>query len=159
MDPSKDVPSWAADEVRLDEPTRASRLRWVLVVDEALPAGAVVNAGACLAAAVGYAVAGLLGPSGLDADGVPHPGLPWAGCTVLAASAAELTDLRVRATAAAPDVLVVDMPRSAQTNRVYADYLGELGRTSGPDLALRAISLLGPKNRVDRLTKRLSLLA
>lgn len=148
---------WQPDEVALDEPTRNSRLRWVIVVDAALPAGASVNAAACLAAAVGDRVAGLLGPGGPDADGAHHPGLPWAGCTVLAADAAGLADLRARA-AGSDGVLVVDMPASAQTNRVYTDYLAELARTSAGGLDLRAVSVLGPKNRIDRLTKRLSLL-
>lgn len=149
---------WEPEEVRLDEPTRASRLRWVIVVDTALPAGVAVNAAACLAASAGAAVAGLLGPGGTDADGAQHPGLPWAGCAVLGATAAELTDLRTRALAAAA-VFLVDMPGSAQTNRVYADYLSELAGTPADRLDLRAVSLLGPKNTIDRLTKRLGLLA
>lgn len=149
---------WAPDEVALDEPTRRSRLRWVVVVDTSLPAGMAVNAAVCLAAATGEAVTGLLGPGGVDADGTWHPGLPWAGCTVLGASPQELLELRARATQA-QDVLVSDMPGSAQTNRVYADYLRELGETGGAELALRAVSVLGPRNRVDRLVTGLALLA
>ena len=86
-----------------------------------------------------------------------HPGLPWAGCAALGATAAELADLRAKALAA-DEVVVVDMPGSAQTNRVYAGYLTELAGTPADRLDLRAVSLLGPKNRVDRLTKRLGLL-
>jgi hypothetical protein len=149
---------WSPDEVRLDEATRRSRLRWVVVVDGALPAGLAVNAAACLAASSGAAVTGLVGPGGHDADGGWHPGLPWAGCTVLAATAQELVDLRAKATAG-DGVLVSDVPASAQTNRVYADYLGELARSGTPDLGLRAVSLLGPRNRIDKLTKGLGLLA
>ena len=153
-----DVIGWLPDEVRLDEPTRRSRLRWVVVVDATLPAGRAVNAAACLAASTGAAVAGLLGPGGQDADGGWHPGLPWAGCTVLAVSPQELLDLRTRA-AGLKGVLVSDMPDGAQTHRVYADYLQELARSPTGELGLRAVSLLGPRNRIDRLTKRLSLLA
>jgi hypothetical protein len=148
---------WQPAEVRLDEPTRASRLRWVIVVDSALAAGVAANAAACLAASAGATVSGLLGPGGEDADGAWHPGLPWAGCSVLAATAAELADLRTKALAAG-DVLVVDMPGSAQTHRVYADFLAELAVTIADGLDLRAVSVLGPKNRIDRLTKRLGLL-
>ena len=148
---------WDPDEVRLDEPTRASRLRWVIVVDTALPAGVAVNAAACLAASAGATVNGLLGPGGTDADGAWHPGLPWAGCAVLGATAGELVEFRVKALAS-DDVLVVDMPGSAQANRVYADYLTELAATAADMLDLRAVSVFGPKNKIDRLTKRLGLL-
>lgn len=148
---------WDPDEIRLDEPTRASRLRWVFAVDTALPAGVAVNAAACLAASAGASVAGLVGPGGTDAGGAWHPGLPWAGCAVLGATAAELADLRTKALAS-DEVFLVDMPGSAQTNRVYADYLSELAGTPADGLDLRAVSVLGAKNKIDRLTKRLGLL-
>ena len=148
---------WHDDEVLITEPTRNSRLRWVVVVDGQLPGGALVNAVACVAAHAGQAVAGLLGPDGIDADGGCHPGLPWAGCTVLAAPVEALLDLRRKALAAG-DVAVFDVPRSAQTNRVYAEYLDELARTASDALELGAVSLFGPRNRISKLTRRLPLL-
>ncbi len=148
---------WRPGEVAIDEPTRNSRLRWVIVVDAALSPGTAVNAVACVAAHVGRAVGGLLGPDGTDADGGTHPGLPWAGCTVLGASAEMLTEIRRKAVAAG-DVDVCDTPASAQTNRVYAQYLDELSRTGDLALQLRALSLFGPKNRISKLTGRLELL-
>ena len=102
-------------------------------------------------------MSGLLGPAGTDASGGAHPGLPWAGCTVLAASADELTEIRRKAVAAG-DVDVCDAPASAQTNRVYAEYLAELSRTQDDALHLRALSLFGPKNRISKLTGKLELL-
>ena len=148
---------WHDDEVLLTEPTRSSRLRWVVVVDGQRQVGAMVNAVACVAAHAGHAVAGLLGPVGIDADGGCHPGLPWAGCTVLAAPADVLLDLRRKALAAG-DVAVYDVPRSAQTNRVYAEYLTELTRTPSDALELAAVSLFGPRNRISKLTGKLPLL-
>jgi hypothetical protein len=55
-------------------------------------------------------------------------------------------------------VLVVDMPTAAQAHRVYDDYLAELARTDPGDLAVCAFSLVGPRNRVDKITKKLALL-
>jgi Protein of unknown function (DUF2000) len=156
-EPNGTVPGWLPEEVVLDQPTRSSRLRWVVVVDEALPAGVAVNAAVCLAAQAGSAVPGLLGPGGPDADGTVHPGLPWAGCTVLAATAGQLQELDRKA-AAALGVWRVGMPASAQTNRVYAEYLQELATTTTDGLALRALSLLGPRNRIDKLVGKLPLL-
>ena len=111
-----DPVGFTAGEITTGEPTRAARLKWVIVTDESAPAGLMVNAVACTAASTGAAVRRLIGPSGSDAAGVRHPGLPWAGCTVLTASPAALAGLRAKA-AATDGVLVVDMPASAQTNR------------------------------------------
>lgn len=145
------------DEVRLDEPTRAARLKWVLVVDEALPPGRAVNAAACVASATATQVRGLLGPDATDADGSPHPGLPWAGCTVLAAPAERLGAVRARA-AASLGVHVADMPAPAQTNRVYQDYLDEVAAHHEQSLIYLAVSVVGPRNRVDRIVGKLPLM-
>ncbi|MEF2976460.1 DUF2000 domain-containing protein [Subtercola sp. YIM 133946] len=146
------------------ESTRSARLKWVIIVDRGLPPGLAVNAAACIAASVGSSVAGLIGPAGLDAEGSPHPGLPWAGCSVLGASPEELLAVRAAAGLLLPPVdagegvYVTDMPLSAQTNRVYDGYLAELATTAAPDLALSALSLIGPRKAIDKLTKRLTLL-
>ena len=47
---------YAPDEIRTDEPTRSARLKWVVIVDEALPAGRAVNSAVCVAAATSAAV-------------------------------------------------------------------------------------------------------
>lgn len=145
---------WRPDEVAIDEPTRNSRLRWVIVVDTTLSPGTAANAVACVAAHVGRVVGALLGPDGTDTDGGLHPGLPWAGCTLLTTSADGLAEIRRKAVAAG-DVDVCDTPASAQTNRVYAAYLDELSRTPDHALQLRALSLFGPKNRISKLTGKL----
>lgn len=157
MSPNKQHIGWQPAEVAIDEPTRNSRLRWVIVVDIALSPGTATNAVACVAAHVGGVVGALLGPDGTDADGGLHPGLPWAGCTLLTTSADGLNEIRRKAVAAG-DVDVCDTPASAQTNRVYAAYLDELSRTPDHALQLRALSLFGPKNRINKLTGKLDLL-
>ena len=148
---------FAPEEVDQTAPTRAARLKWVLVVDAELPAGRAANAAACVAAATAAGVGGLLGDDALDADGHVHPGLPWAGCAVLAADPATLRAVRARA-AARPDVFVADMPVAAQTSRVYADYLADVGRTAAEDVGYCAVSLVGPRGPVDRIVGGLPLL-
>lgn len=149
---------FAPDEITTNESTRAARLKWVVVVDAAVPAGLLVNAVACVAASTADAVFGLLGPGGPDATGDEHPGLPWAGCTVLTADADALAELRVKAVAS-EGVFVADMPSIAQTNRVYDDYLAQLAETKPADLAVCAVSVLGPRNKVSKLVNRLTLLS
>ena len=76
---------------------------------------------------------------------------------MLTASPAALAGVRAKA-AADDGVLVVDMPASAQSNRVYDDYRTELAGTKPEDLAVSAVSIIGPRNKVAKLVKNLSLL-
>ncbi len=152
------IPAFSPDEIQTGDPTRAARLKWVVIVDRDIPAGQMVNAVACVSAATGALVDGLIGRAGADAAGDEHPGLPWAGCTILATSAEKLVNARAKAIVAG-GLLVIDMPLSAQTNRVYDGYLAELATTTPADLAVSAVSIVGERSDVDAIVKRLSLLA
>lgn len=146
------------DEIDTSAPTRSARLKWVVVVDEALPPGRAVNAAVCVSAATVAGVDGLLGPSARDAAGSLHPGLPWAGCTVLAADAATLRAIRERAEAH-EGTFVADMPDAAQATRVYDEYLDAVSTSTPDEVDYLAVSLVGPKNRIDKMVGRLRLLA
>jgi len=152
------LPAFSPTEIQTGDATRATRLKWVIVVDRDTPPGRMVNAVACVSAATGAAVEGLIADGGPDASGVQHPGLPWAGCTVLATSAEKLANARAKAVGV-DGMLVIDMPLAAQTNRVYDGYLAELAGTTAADLAVSAVSLVGDRAEVDAIVKRLSLLA
>jgi hypothetical protein len=144
-------------EIQTSLPTRSARLKWVIVVDAHLPTGRMVNAAVCVAAATAHAVNGLLGPGGADSAASGHAGLPWAGCSVLGGDAETLR--RVRASAEAqPEVHVADMPLAAQETRVYGDYLTELAGSAPDQIAYLAVSLVGPRKRVDRIVGGLKLL-
>ncbi|MFF1573264.1 DUF2000 domain-containing protein [Leifsonia sp. NPDC058292] len=149
--------SFAPEEIRTDEPTRSARLKWVIVVDESLPAGRAVNATACVAAATASSVGGLLGPDAVDSDAQTHPGLPWAGCSILGATPDAVAEVLVKAQAS-EGVHVATMPEAAQSTRVYDEYLETVARQTTAALRPLAVSIVGPRNRVDKLVKRLSLL-
>ncbi len=146
-----------ASDIRTDLPTRDIRIKWVMVVDEALAPGLIANATACMAAAVGKARPELLGPGGDDAAGEHHPGLPWTGCSILGGDRTAIRDIRAKALTK-PNLLVVDMPEYAQTARVYDEYLAHLAGLGGEDLSYYGLSLVGPRNPVDKLVGRLRLL-
>ncbi|GAB2609773.1 hypothetical protein Aab01nite_23810 [Paractinoplanes abujensis] len=148
---------FTADEIDQSAPTRVARLKWVVVVDADLPPGRAANAAICTAAATSRAVDGLLGDDAVDADGHTHPGLPWAGCTVLAADAETLRTIRAKAAARA-DFFVADMPAAAQHTRVYREYLDTVGGTEAGKLDYYAVSVVGPRNPVDKLVGKLPLL-
>lgn len=146
-----------ADDLPTHAPARASGLKWAVVVDTGLPAGLQVNAASLVAASFGARLPALVGYDAVDAAGGTHAGLPWLGCVVLGAPSADLTTLRAKA-ATYLDVLVVGLPAVAQRTTVYDAYAEELARTAPERLGVRALGLLGPRNRVDRLTKDFALL-
>lgn len=148
---------FTADEIDQSAPTRAARLKWVVVVDADLPAGRAANAAICTAAATARAVDGLLGDDAVDADGQTHPGLPWAGCTVLAADTETLRTIRAKA-AARTDFFVADMPAAAQHTRVYSEYLEAVCTTEADEIDYYAVSVVGPRNPVDKIVGKLPLL-
>ena len=148
---------FAPEQIDQSASTRDVPLKWVVVVDEALPAGRAVNAAICVAGATVHRTTGLLGEDAVDADGSTHPGLPWIGCTVLGAPSVRLGEIRAQA-AVRSDVEVVDMPTQAQHTRVYDDYLLGVRRTRGADLSYYAVGLFGPRKAVDQLVKGLALL-
>jgi hypothetical protein len=76
---------------------------------------------------------------------------------VLAAPAARLGEVRARAVESL-GVFVADMPVQAQATRVYDEYLRQVGEAGGAGLAYHAVSLVGPRNRIDKLVHRLGLL-
>ncbi|MEK8169624.1 DUF2000 domain-containing protein [Streptomyces sp. M19] len=148
--------SLTTDEIRTDLSTRDARLKWVVVVDPALPAGLVANATACLAAAVGKALPNCWGPTGRTPR-APYTRAALGG--LLGAVRPGGADRRAARQAAAKEgLLVVDMPEAAQTSRVYDAYLESLAATPGADLRYYAVSVVGPRNKVDKLVGRLPLL-
>ncbi len=92
--PSAAAVGFAPEEVDFSLSTRQARLKWVVVVNADLPPGRAANAAICAAAPTVAAVPGLLGADAADAEGTVHPGLPWAGCSVLVADSATLRTIR-----------------------------------------------------------------
>ena len=76
----------------------------------------------------------------------------------LAADAGTLRTLRTGAAAKGGELLIIDMPELAQTSRVYDEYLDRLSGIKTEDLTYCAISLVGPRNTIGRLVRKLPLL-
>ncbi|MFW5418676.1 DUF2000 domain-containing protein [Nocardiopsis sp. CNT-189] len=148
---------FAPEDIRPDLPTRENRIKWVMLIDPALGPGLAANTAGCLAAAVGKELPAIIGPGAEDASGADHPGLPWTGCSVLAADPATLRAVREKARTKA-GVHVVDMPRSAQASSVYTHYVETLADIGAEEIEYQGISLIGPRNKIAKLTGRLPLL-
>lgn len=66
---------------------------------------------------------------------------------------------QVRAKAVGSDgMFVADMPVDAQLTRVYDEYLDGMKTADAAGIVYAAVGLVGPRNRVDRIVKRLSLM-
>lgn len=148
---------FAPEEVDFSLSTRQARLKWVVVVNADLPPGRAANAAICAAAPTVAAVPGLLGADAADAEGTVHPGLPWAGCSVLVADSATLRTVRAKA-ASRTDTFVADVPAAAQSTRVYSDFIAAVGKTQTEDIDYCAISIVGPRNPVDKMVGKLPLM-
>ena len=143
------------DEVRTDRSAREARLKWVVVVDRDLPPGLAANAAVCVAASTVDRVSGIVGPDATDAAGSVHPGLPWIGCAVLGATREQLATVRAKA-ASSLGVFVAGMTRAGQRTLVYDEYRELVGRDEVHDFL--AVSVVGPRNRVDKIVGGLRLL-
>jgi hypothetical protein len=155
--PGATAVGFAPEEMDFGLSTRQVRLKWVVVVDAGLPPGRAANAAVCAAAPTVAAVPGLLGSEAADAEGAVHPGLPWSGCSVLVADAAALRAIRARAASHA-DTFVADVPAAAQSTRVYSDFVAAVGRAGTEEMDYCAVSIVGPRNRVDRIVGKLPLM-
>ncbi|MFE3826928.1 DUF2000 domain-containing protein [Streptomyces sp. NPDC059092] len=155
--PSATTVGFAPEEVDFTLSTRQARLKWVVVVNADLPPGRAANAAICAAAPTVTAVPGLLGTDAADAEGTVHPGLPWAGCSVLVADSATLRTIRAKAASRA-DIFVADVPAAAQSTRVYSDFITAVGKTPTEDIDYCAVSVVGPRNPVDKIVGKLPLM-
>jgi hypothetical protein len=127
--------------------------RCVLVLDPASPRWLIANAAAVLGASAGAAGAAALGPDLVDASGGRWAGIAEIVVPVLAASPAELADLRVAAQDAG--VTALAFPDLAQASPTYADYTAAMAGTPTADIGVHALALLGSGNAVRRLTRHL----
>ncbi|WP_405962364.1 DUF2000 domain-containing protein [Streptomyces sp. NBC_00723] len=155
--PSAVTVGFAPEEVDFTMSTRRARLKWVVVVDADLPPGRAANAAICAAAPTVASIPGLLGTDATDAEGTMHPGLPWAGCSVLVADSATLRAIRAKA-ASRTDTFVADVPAAAQSTRVYGDFIAAVGKTRTADFDYCAVSIVGPRNPVDKIVGKLPLM-
>ncbi|MFI6697901.1 DUF2000 domain-containing protein [Streptomyces sp. NPDC050509] len=155
--PETTAVGFAPEEMDYSLSTRQARLKWVVVVDSGLPPGRAANAAVCAAAPTVASVPGLLGTHAADAEGVVHPGLPWTGCSVLVADSATLRAIRTKAMSR-PDTFVADVPAAAQSTRVYSDFIAAVGTSPTEDIEYCAVSIVGPRNRVDKIIGKLPLM-
>ncbi len=130
----------------------------VIVVRDDLPAAQAANAAAVLGLALGGRLTGSVAPDSPDASGALHAGLNPHPVPTLVATSEELQDLHDRALLL-EDAVVVGFNEVARRSRTYAEYVEALAAAHPDDIDFVGLAILGPRNQVTKLTKRLSLLS
>ncbi len=138
------------------EDTAPEPSRCVIVIDKALPVGRAANAVAVIAVALGNRHPHLSGPDLVDASGYAHPGLIPIGVAILAADAADLSDVRTRALKRNIDV--VDFPFQGQQTTDYTEFGARVREVLTEHLTYVGVGLYGPRKDVGRIVGRLPLL-
>ena len=129
----------------------------VLVLDEALPLGLMLNTAAVLGITLGRKVEDILGPDAVDGSGQVHTALTRVTVPILKGSAAILAAIRERA-ATATGLIVADVSAPAQQSRSAEEYLEKVARVPAHELTYLGVALYGEARQVARLTGSLPLL-
>lgn len=131
--------------------------RVVLVMQAGLPNNLSTNAAAVLGATIGTAMDLPLGAAAKDGSGTRFRGIVTTPIPVLVADGAGLTELFRKANGD-DTVQVACLTEVARKARSYETYLDDLAVTTDADEDIVALCIAGPRNRVTKLTKRLTLL-
>lgn len=129
----------------------------VLALRADLPAGMAANAAVVLGLSLGPQLADWIGADGHDASGELHPGLNTHPVPVVAATAEQLRELRLRVQDES-EVRAIALSEVARRAREYGAYLEALEATKPEDIDYVGVIVHGARNRVTRLTKKLPLL-
>jgi hypothetical protein len=132
-------------------------MKCVLIVDEALPVGLLVNTASVLSLTLGQKVDGLIGPDLKDGSSDVHVGITTVPIPILKASAEMVREIRDRATKV-DGLLVVDVTDAAQTTTSYDAYATRLSAATPDQLKYLGVALCGDKRAVNKLTGSLPLL-
>ena len=128
----------------------------VIVVDETLPSGVMLNTAAILGVSLGATLEQILGPDAMDGSGYKHTGLIRMNLPVLKAKPLELAEIRDGA-ALNNDLLVIDFCDYAQSARKCEDYLAIMSTVASSDIHYLGIALYGEKRLVAKMTGSLPL--
>lgn len=130
--------------------------RCTIVIDKDLPAGLAINAASVIGISFGRTTENLVGPDMQSEDNVNYPGVICSPLPVLLASGDYIQELQ---RIAKEEESIYAMPFSAlsQSCKTYDEYGEKISSTRSENIELVAIGLIGPKNRITKLTGNLAL--
>lgn len=131
--------------------------KFVIVIDQDLSIGLMLNAAAVLSMTVGRLVDDVVGPDLADQAGDLHLGITSLPINILRADKGRIKQIRDEA-AQVDNLLLVDFSDVAQTCKNYHEYQTKLLNTGVEDLRYLGIALFGDSTQVARFTGSLGLL-
>jgi len=134
----------------------AMSTKLVVILREDLSPAIAANAGAVLGLGLGGRLEDSLAADGKDADGGVHAGLNPHPVPTLVASGERLRE--IKAEADEQGLTVVGFNEVARRSRDYTEYLDTLAATPAQDIEYAGVALVGSRNAVNRITKRLELM-
>ncbi|MBY4675783.1 DUF2000 domain-containing protein [Marinobacterium arenosum] len=135
-----------------------SEQKYVIVIDQTLPAGIIANTAAVLSLSVGKLSPEIVGDDFHDGEGRPHRGITTLPVPVLKGCAESVKQMRESARQYEPELMVIDLASATRTSRSYQEYQAQIQATPTDQLEYQGIALYGPKKLVNRLTGNLGLL-
>ena len=129
----------------------------VMVLDEKLPVGLMVNTAGVLAITLGRNAEDMVGPEVADGSGLRHAGITKVPVPILKADKQTVRDIRLRAEDA-EGLLAVDFTDAAQAAKTYDEYENKVNIVSSGRLEYLGVALYGDKKEINKLTGSLPLL-
>lgn len=129
----------------------------VMVLDEELATGLLVNTAGVLALTLGRKLDSIIGPDVIDGSGRSHVGITTIPIPILKAKSDVVRDIRLKAEGT-NDLMAVDVTDAAQTTKTYEDYTEKIAAVNSEELKYLGVALYGSKKPVNKLTGNLPLL-
>ncbi|MBP7832943.1 MAG: DUF2000 domain-containing protein [Candidatus Levybacteria bacterium] len=130
--------------------------KMVIVLDEKLPIGLLVNTAAVLSLTLGEKIQGLIDKDLMDGSGLKHMGLTNTPLPILKSSEEKIKSIKTYKTS--EDLLIVDITDAAQTTKNYIDYEEKLKSKTVEELKFLGIAVAGSKKTINSITGNFSLL-
>ncbi len=126
-----------------------------IVLSENLPTGVALNTIAHLMASFGCYMKNIIGQEVRDKSGNLHKGIPVYPNVVLKAKEKQIKE--ILEIAKKEEIFYIDYPEEGYTTYTDAEFVGKVSQHTKDTIKYIAIALFGDKEKINELTKKLSL--
>jgi hypothetical protein len=134
----------------------SSQHRCTIVIDKNLPAGLAINAASVIGISFGRTVENLVGPDMQSLDAINYPGVIYSPLPVLLASGEYIHELLTHAESD-NEIYIMPFSALAQSCKTYDEYGERISSVDSSNIELVAVGLIGPKNKITKMTGNLPL--
>ena len=131
----------------------------VMVIDEGLPLGIMVNTAAIMGITLGKKMPEAVGADVTDQSGNKHLGIIGSPVPILGGPSEVIKQIREKLYQPDfQDLTVVDFSDLAQGCKAYDEFIDKMGRVPENTLRYLGVAICGPKKKVNKLTGSMPLL-